>query len=216
MVKTVLVAIIIVALLGGTAYCWFGWDSVQQELAAIQTGISSLQTTVENQESELATAKDELQTIKAELQGTEDYLSTIEDELEANALKLSAMQSDMFNLHNPTFQEALDFLNEDRTDANEYKEPDYVCSHFARDVNNNADSQGIRCAYVDIRYPQQAHAIIAFDTTDEGLVYFDPVSDERVRPVIGEAYWQCIEPSPGYYYEKPPFDDTIMDVVSTW
>ena len=209
MVKTVLVAIIIVALLGGTAYCWFGWDSVQKDLAATQSGIASLQTTVENQASELTAAQDELQ-------GTEDYLSTVEDELEANALKLSAIQTNPFNLHNPTFQEALDFLTEDKTDANEYKEPNYVCSHFARDVNNNADSQGIRCAYVDIRYPQQAHAIIAFDTTDEGLVYFDPVSDERVRPVIDEAYWQCIEPSPGYYYEKPPFDDTIMDVVVTW
>ena len=216
MVKTVLVAIVIVALLGGTAYCWFGWDSVQKELAATQTGISSLQTTVEDQASELAAAQDELQTIKAELQGTEESLSTVEDELEANALKLSAIQTDPFNLHNPTFEEALDFLTEDRTDSNEYTEPTYVCTHFARDVNDNAESLGIRCAYVDIRYSQQAHAIIAFDTIDEGLVYFEPASDERVRPVIGEAYWQCIEPSPGYRYEKPLFDDTIMDIVVIW
>jgi hypothetical protein len=216
MVKTVLFAIIAVVLLGGAGYCWLGWDSVQKELAAAQGEVSGLQTTVENQASELAAAQDDLQTITAELQSTEDCLSTVEGELEASALKLSAMQSDVFNLHNPTFQEVLDFLSEDRTDKNEYREPNYVCSHFARDVNNNAESQGIRCAYVDIRYPQQAHAIVAFDTIDEGLVYFEPTSDERVRPVVGEAYWQCIEPAPGYFYEKPAFDDTIMDIVLSW
>jgi hypothetical protein len=48
------------------------------------------------------------------------------------------------------------------------------------------------------------------------MVYFDPISDERVRPVVGKRYWRCIEPKPGYVYEKPSFNDTIEDIVVIW
>jgi len=216
MVKNVLVTIIILALVVGMVYCWLGWNSAQQDLDAVRSEVSSLQVAVESKDSELSVTKDELLTIKAELAATKHYSSNVEDELQSTELRLSAMQTDMLHLHNPTFEEVISFLTEDKTDSNEYVEDMYVCSHFARDVNNNADSQGIRCAYVDVRYPKTAHAIIAFNTTDEGLVYFDPVSDERVRPVVGKEYWRCIEPKPGYYYEKPSFDDTIVDILVIW
>lgn len=216
MVKQVLVAITVVAFAAGMVYCWLGWNSTQQDLDVARTGISSLQAAVGSKENELSTTKDELQTIKTELEDTKNYLSNVEDELEATKLRLSALPTDIFHLHNPTFEEAISFLTGDKTDSNEYVEDEYVCSHFARDVNNNADRQGIRCAYVDTRYPGSAHAIIAFDTTDNGLVYFDPATDERVRPVVGKEYWRCIKPRPGYYYEKPSFDDTIMDIVVIW
>ena len=216
MVKNVLVTVIILALVVGMVYCWLGWNSAQQDLDAVRSEVSSLQVAVESQDSELSVTKDELLMIKTELEAAKHYSSNVEDELQSTELRLSAMQTDMLHLHNPTFEEVISFLTEDKTDSNEYVEDMYVCSHFARDVNNNADSQGIRCAYVDVRYPKTAHAIIAFNTTDEGLVYFDPVSDERVRPVVGKEYWRCIEPKPGYYYEKPSFDDTIVDIVMIW
>ena len=216
MVKNFLVTIIILALVGGMGYYWLGWNSAQQDLDVARTEISSLQATVKSQESELSTTKDELLTVKTELENTKNYLSNVEGALQASELRLSAMQTDMFYLHNPTFEEATSFLTKDKTDSNEYVDDSYVCTHFARDVNDNADSQGIRCAYVDIRYPQTAHAIIAFDTTDKGLVYFDPSTDERVRPVVGKEYWRCVEPRAGYYYEKPSFDDTIVDILVVW
>jgi hypothetical protein len=121
-----------------------------------------------------------------------------------------------YTLIDPTYSQVVAFINADRTNDNEYIEDSYVCSHFARDVCNNAEEEGFRCAYVDIRYPDSAHAIIAFDTVDGGLTYFDAITDERVRPVIGERYHRCIEPRPGYYYEAPPFDDTIVDILVIW
>ena len=60
------------------------------------------------------------------------------------------------------------------------------------------------------------HSIIAFDTTDNGLVYFEPQSDWIARPVIGKRYYQCVEPEPDYYYTAPPHDDTIMDILVIW
>jgi len=216
MVKRVLVTIIIVVLAIGMVFCGIGWGFAQQDLDAAQTEASSLEATVESTESELSDAKDELLTIEADLQATKNYLSEVEEELQTTKLRLSATQTDIFHLHNPTLEEITSFLTEDKTDSNKYVEDTYVCSHFARDVNNNADSQGIRCAYVDIRYPDSAHAIIAFNTIDNGLVYFDPSTDDRVRLIMGKEYWRCIEPKPGYYYEKPSFDDTIVDIIVIW
>jgi len=124
-----------------------------------------------------------------------------------------------YTLRDPTYAEVIIFLGQDETDENRYIEGAYgvyVCSHFVRDVGNNAEEAGLRSAFVELRYLDGGHAIIAFDTIDEGLVYFDAQTDERVRPVIGQRYYQCIEPRPGYYYVKPSYDDTIRDILVIW
>ncbi len=121
-----------------------------------------------------------------------------------------------YSLRDPTYRQALDFLERDKTDRGEYIEDTYVCSHFARDVCNNAEVEGLRCAYVGLIYPEGGHAIIALETIDRGLVYFDPQTDEKVNPVLGKPYYQCVVPREGYYYEKPSFDDTIQDILVVW
>ena len=121
-----------------------------------------------------------------------------------------------YTIQDPTYKQVTKFLKEDRTDKKNYKEGIYVCSHFARDVCNNAENEELRCAYVGLIYPEGGHAIIAFNTIDEGLVYFDPQSDEEATPIIGKRYYKCVEPKPGYYYEEPDYDDTIMDILVIW
>ncbi len=121
-----------------------------------------------------------------------------------------------YSLRDLSYRQALDFLKRDKTDSREYVEDTYVCSHFARDVCNNAEVQGFRCAFVELRYPEGGHAIIALETIDGGLVYFDPQTDERVNPVLGKPYYKCVVPKPGCYYEKPSFEDTIQDILVIW
>jgi len=121
-----------------------------------------------------------------------------------------------YTIQDPTYKQVTKFLKEDRIDKKNYKEGIYVCSHFARDVCNNAEAEGLRCAYVGLVFQEGGHAIIAFNTIDEGLVYFEPQSDEIVTPVIGKQYYKCIETKPGYRYEKPDYDDTIMDILVIW
>jgi len=121
-----------------------------------------------------------------------------------------------YSLRDPTYRQALDFLRKDKTDGREYVEDTYVCSHFARDVCNNAEVEGLRCAYIGLIYPEGGHAIIALETIDRGLVYFDPQTDEKVNLILGKPYWQCVVPREGYYYEKPSFDDTIQDILVIW
>ena len=52
------------------------------------------------------------------------------------------------------------------------KNPD-VCADFAERIHNDAEMDGIKCAYVCINLSTGGHAIDAFQTTDKGLIYVD-------------------------------------------
>ena len=219
-----------VVLVVGIFYFVVRWQLTEQDLALAMAELSSTQATLVGSEEELISTKSELTTLKSEVESNRDYLSDVEAELQLTKdnlsdleaeladteARLAAMEADTLHLHDPTLEEALDFLKRDRTDDNEYIEDEYVCSHFAADINNNAEKQGIRCALVELRFPDSGHAVVAFDTTDEGMVFFEPLNDDRVRPVIGKRYYRCVEPKPGYVYEKPSFNDTIEDIVVIW
>ena len=123
-----------------------------------------------------------------------------------------------YTLIDPTYAQVVAFIGEDRTNENPYIEGTYECRHFATGVCNNAEGKGLRCAFVWLDFPEEVgHTIIAFNTIDEGLVYFEPQTDMRARPVIGKRWYQCEEPPPGYsYYLPPSYDDTIMDILVIW
>ena len=81
---------------------------------------------------------------------------------------------------------------------------------------NNAEADGIRCAYVRLGFPALGHAIVAFQTTDRGLVFVEPQSDEIANPVVGRRWYQCVVPEPGYFYLPPSYDDTIEEIQVIW
>ena len=104
----------------------------------------------------------------------------------------------LVQLHNPTFQEMTDFLEADTTNEHEYIIGEYVCYDFTADLNNAAEAAGLRAAYVRLRTYNWAHAIVAFDTTDRGIIYIEPQSDKMVDIELGEPYpwWQVGAASP--------------------
>ncbi len=91
-------------------------------------------------------------------------------------------------LKNPTFQDLKDFILRDPTNRNEFVLNQYECRHFATEVNNNAEANGLRVAFVLLGYDRGQHAVIAFDTTDRGLVYIEPQTDARIHPEVGGKY----------------------------
>ncbi len=96
-------------------------------------------------------------------------------------------------LYNPTHKEMREFLTRDKTDSNPFVTGEYVCSDFAAELNNNAEANGIRAAYVRIRAEKWGHALVAFETTDRGIVFIEPQSDREVELVIGEPFpWYSI------------------------
>jgi hypothetical protein len=96
--------------------------------------------------------------------------------------------SRLVETHNPTYQELMEFLAADAVNDNVYVSGTYVCFDYTAELNNNADAEGIRAAYVRIRGEAWAHAIVAFDTVDRGLVFIEPQSDMKVDLEIGKPY----------------------------
>lgn len=75
---------------------------------------------------------------------------------------------------NPTWEQLVNFLREDKTDKNLYVPDVYMCGSFAQDLHNNAEASGIRAAFVVVHYyDAEPHALNAFKTIDKGLVYID-------------------------------------------
>jgi hypothetical protein len=200
----VILAIVAIAFLVATTW-------VSNELEATQAQLT-------NVAAELATMQAELSTSEIELNASTEIVESLEAELlnlQANYERLTTGYG--YVLMDPGYQEMQDFLAQDMTSEREYVEGEYVCVDFAADVKANAARQGIRCAYVVIEYRgETGHAIIAFDTTDEGMVFIEPQFDWEVEPEIGERYYQCVTPPSGYYMTKPPYDDTITRIVVIW
>ena len=95
-----------------------------------------------------------------------------------------------YYIHNPSSHEAYDFIENDTTNENEYDDNEYYCVHFARDVNNNAEEKGIICGYVEINMSGGIpHSIVAFNTLDKGVIFFEPQTDKRAYLEIGKDYW---------------------------
>ena len=84
-----------------------------------------------------------------------------------------------YNLRDPTYQEALQFICSDQTDKNQY-DKSYTCVNFANDFINNALNKGYRCGYVITEFPETRHAIVCFNTSDKGLIFIEPQNDELV------------------------------------
>ncbi len=96
-------------------------------------------------------------------------------------------------LHNPTYKEMMEFLTGDETDSNPYVTGEYNCVDFSAQLSNNAEANGIRVAYVRLRSEKWAHVLVAFETTDRGLIFIEPQSDSVVKLVISEPFpWYSV------------------------
>ncbi len=112
--------------------------------------------------------------------------------LAAAALLVMAVAGTMVNgsqLRDPTYYEATRFIFSDKTDGHPYVAGNYTCANFATDFQSNAAKAGLRCGYVTIFFKDMiSHALDCFNTTDNGIVYVEPQSDEIVSVKVGEVY----------------------------
>jgi hypothetical protein len=195
-------AIVILAIVGLVFFINTDW--VTDDLDKVQAQLTSIEAELAATQAELAARETELGSLEAEL-----------FTLLANYERLTTGYG--YVLRDPSYREMGDFLAWDRTSEREYVESEYVCVDFAADVKANAAREGIRCAYVVIEYHRgDGHTIVAFDTTDEGLVFIEPQFDWEVEPELGKRYYQCVSPPPGHYMTKPGYDDTITRITVIW
>lgn len=212
--------------------------STRTTLAATSADLATTQHNLEETQTDLILVKNTLETTTANLNETSDKLAKTEvdyasasEQLSIETNRADSLATDLGNLQvnydrmtagygyvmkDPTYQEMKSFIAADRTDAKEYIVDVYICGDFSADVKMNANKQKIRCAYVVIDYPDSGHAIVAFNTTDRGIIFIEPQSDEEVNIEVGKNFWECIVPRPGYYYVAPDYDDTILKYTNVW
>jgi len=78
------------------------------------------------------------------------------------------------NATDPTWDELITFLWKDGTDDHFYMNGSFVCADFSEMLHNNAEVSGIKAAWVSVDFVVgDGHALNAFNTTDNGLVYVD-------------------------------------------
>jgi len=192
--------------------------STKKELGSKETKLGSTKVELESTRTELASTLDNLNTTQAELESKREELTERETELADLQISYEGLMTGHgYTIKDPTYNEMMRFLRADDTDKTKYIEDKYECVEFSTDLCNGAEEEGIRCAYVNIRFPDgRGHAIVAFNTIDKGLTYVEPQFDDLVSVEIGKYFHKCIVPKAGYYYEKPDYDDTIEKVLVVW
>ncbi|MEM2026834.1 MAG: hypothetical protein QW341_00530 [Candidatus Bathyarchaeia archaeon] len=114
-----------------------------------------------------------------------------------------------FTIRDPTYKEAMNFVEIDQTDKNKYVERTYTCINFAADFKMNAFKAGYRCGLVYLEFPKGAHTLVCFNTTDMGLIFIEPQTDSIMKVDVGIHYWR----DNGYLYLD---DDTIVRYIIVW
>jgi hypothetical protein len=139
----------------------------------------------------------ELNITKSELKNKEEILLATEQELKETEAYLDYLKTELHKYDgklilekNPTYDEVLKFIVEDKTDSKSYKPREYECTNFALDVCNNAMNKGLFCSPVVIRFRHFGHVIVAFNTSDKGMIYYDPQSDLEVTLKTGKYYFR--------------------------
>lgn len=113
-------------------------------------------------------------------------------------------------MRDPTYLEALEFIELDQTDKNQYKVEKYTCADFAIDFKTNAFRTGYRCGYVLVLFANCSHALNCFNTPDYGLIFIEPQEDDIITLTVGQPYWDRTRYAPMNY------DDTIVGYLIIW
>jgi len=214
--------------------------NTEATLATTTNALLQTRADLATAQADLSSTRNELQTTSKKLTDTTSQLAQTQADyttklkaLDTETTLTGTLQSSFDSLHtdynsatagyayayrDPSHQELETFLLADTTDANTYLLGSYVCEDFSFDVKTHAMQQKFRCAFVYLVFVGENHAIIAFNTTDRGIVYIEPQTDEEVNLQAGKHYWtQCVIPAPGNTHSNPTdYDDTVARFSLIW
>jgi len=222
--KVIIIALIICMIISVGATYYFTEKTRQTDINSLKSYHECEMGNLRSYVSHMENITDEL---TEEIEDADDLLSDIQEELELTNISLQENISELdnlksgnnYDLHDPTYNEVVSFIAQDKTNEEEYIEDVFDCEQFAQQVNTNAENIGIRCAYVVIYFDgtNAGHGIVGFNTVDRGMVYIEPQSDEWVENLtVGNDFWtDCIVPNGNYYYEEAP-NDTVKEVLLFW
>ena len=110
-----------------------------------------------------------------------------------------------------SYTDIITFLHEDQTSEREYDIVSYNCHNFTVDTRKNASLKGIDSAYVLLRNGRY-HAIVAFNTSDKGLVAFNPQTDAPKNYEVGGLYKDWVITEIQVYWQEIDSVDTLYSI----
>jgi hypothetical protein len=171
-------------------------SGLENERISLEAQVADLQSEIASLGDEKSALENQVSALQANITSLQTDIMLLEDEvIESYQIGYDAGYDQGvedgagsgWNIRDPTYAEAIAFVNSDRTNENEYTD-DYVCYDFTADFNTNAFQMGYRCGFVYIEFSKTAHAITCFNTTDSGLIYIEPQTDEIVDVSVGQLY----------------------------
>ena len=164
--------------------------------------------------------QNQLENISSQLEEITEKFDYVNRSLQENSTQLSNLLSgDTYEFYDPTYAEVAQFMANDNTDSLSYDAQDFNCLHFSRTFIANAIKLSMRCALVIINFEgtNVSHAIVGFNTSDNGMVYIEPQFDEWVENLdSGNDYWtECVVFDGIYEHVEDP-NDTIREILIFW
>ena len=190
----------------------------QSQLIVMDADLSATRSELAAMDRTLSEVRGDLADVAVTLNAAHMEIAQLEAALESLQVNYERTVAGYgYVLADPSYAEMIEFLAADETSSREYHVDDYNCTDFSADVKTNAASVGLRCAYVNVYFPDGiGHAIVAFDTTDNGVVVIEPQTNEEVNLRVGRSYNESIIPNEGYYYPEPDYDDTVLRYRIIW
>jgi len=159
----------------------------------------------DSQIAQLQAENNQLKNEKTQLATEKNALSEEKAALEVQAANLEAQLAMIPKLEDPTYAEAVAFINEDNT--HQAVPMDHPLATIL--VAENAAKQGLKCYWVIARTGGGGFNFAAFNTTDRGWVYFcnsGTCGDEEVKIEEGEKLFHLNQ------WGTAGFDDTIVSI----
>ena len=189
------------------------------------SGLFFITYSVVQLENDKLSLKSELNENVDYLNGVNNQISSIRKIINQKNVSLGETIDEIIKLQSGNRYELSDplqwtvqvFISNDKTNRNEYVEPSYMCGHFAMDVNNNAEAQGIRCGVIVVELEVNYHALVCFETAEGLTIMYEPQTDERVNLMPGFSYWgDCVIEKSSKYYYLPSTGDKVVSWVIYW
>ena len=218
------ILLVVVGLVGGVAYIMPMINTKDNTISSQNSAIINLQ----NQMNQLQTWLNENVTAYNNYVDDHYYTNEQYDSENASAYELGynsgfregnasgfnagyqvGVTSRGFDIVDPTHQQMLSFMATDTVHYNAYTST-YVCWNFCNDYINEAFRAGWRCGFVYIAFPDSAHGVVCFNTTDKGIVFVEPQSNDIVKVAIGLSYWS------GNGFTPATYNDTIVKFGIIW
>jgi phage pi2 protein 07 len=93
----------------------------------------------------------------------------------------------------PSLQILKDFIKEDDTDKMQYVEGKFECADFSYRFMMNFLKKGYFSCVSYVESEDKAHAIVAVNTTDAGIVYVEPQYDKIIYDLeVGDNYCEKV------------------------